>query len=585
MHPELSSGLRTPTSARVARPRAPVRAENPVNHARMAATPESVTTERPQADRIGGHLVAESLQALGAEAAFGVPGVHALAIWEGLRTGPLEVYGARTELCAGFAADGYARSSGRPAPLLLSTGPGALNSLTALMEAASSHVPVVAISSQIPSALVGRGRGYLHELSDQLASFAPVVKHAARAQSVDSIPELLAQAWQIALTPPSGPVYLEIPVDLLKAPAGRPAPRSLQARPTPAAAGAEQVSAAADRIRRARRPVIWAGGGVIRSGAQEQLRGLAEQLDAPVATTYMGKGALADDHPLAAGCGCDEAALQELLTGADVLLCVGTELGAETTGQYALRFEGELIQVDASPERIAATYAARGLIGDARLTLQALLDELGAHAPAAADAAARVSALRARIRAGLEAQGRATEIGLLQTIERALPDDAITAWDMTILAYWAAPHLPLKADQQFHYPLGSGTLGYGWPAAIGASIANPDRPVLGVVGDGGLQYALAELGAAGAHGVGAKLLVVDDGGYGILREYQRDEFGETTAVELGHIDIAAVAHACGVPVVTATPDDLDRQLSWALAQRGPAVVVLRARIAAATPTP
>ena len=248
MHPELSSGLRTPTSARVARPRAPVRAENPVNHARMAATPESVTTERPQADRIGGHLVAESLQALGAEAAFGVPGVHALAIWEGLRTGPLEVYGARTELCAGFAADGYARSSGRPAPLLLSTGPGALNSLTALMEAASSHVPVVAISSQIPSALVGRGRGYLHELSDQLASFAPVVKHAVRAQSVDSIPELLAQAWQIALTPPSGPVYLEIPVDLLKAPAGRPAPRSLQARATPTAAGAEQVSAAADRL-------------------------------------------------------------------------------------------------------------------------------------------------------------------------------------------------------------------------------------------------------------------------------------------------------------------------------------------------
>jgi acetolactate synthase I/II/III large subunit len=250
-----------------------------------------------------------------------------------------------------------------------------------------------------------------------------------------------------------------------------------------------------------------------------------------------------------------------------------------------LRFEGELIQVDASPERIGATYAARPLIADVRLTLQALLDELGGHTPAAADASARVSALRARIHAGLEAQGRATEIGLLRTIERVLPDDAITAWDMTILAYWAAPHLPLKTGQQFHYPLGSGTLGYAWPAAIGASIANPDRPVLGVVGDGGLQYALAEVGAAAAHGVGAKLLVVDDGGYGILREYQRDEFGEESAVELGHIDIAAVARASGVPVVTATPDDLDRQLSWALAQRGPAVVVLRERIAAAAPTP
>ena len=188
------------------------------------------------------------------------------------------------------------------------------------------------------------------------------------------------------------------------------------------------------------------------SGAQEQLRRLAELLDAPVATTYMGKGALPDDHPLAAGCGCDEAALQELLTGADVLLCVGTELGAETTGQYALRFEGELIQVDASPERIGATYAARPLIGDARLTLQALLDELEGARTRHRGCVARVSALRARIHAGLQAQGRATEIGLLQTIERVLPDDAITAWDMTILAYWAAPHLPLKSRPAISLP-------------------------------------------------------------------------------------------------------------------------------------
>src|SRR5205085_8985486 len=133
------------------------------------------------------HVLVESLEALGAEVAFGLPGIHALAIWEALRTSGLRVLGFRTELNAGFAADGYARATGRPAPLLLSTGPGALNSLTALMEAASSHVPVVAISSQIPTELLGRGRGYLHELPDQLASFRPLVKHAARAQSADSI--------------------------------------------------------------------------------------------------------------------------------------------------------------------------------------------------------------------------------------------------------------------------------------------------------------------------------------------------------------------------------------------------------------
>ena len=323
--------------------------------------------------RIGGHLVVETLEALGAEAAFGVPGVHALAIWEALRTSPIEVYGTRTELCAGFAADGYARSSGRAATLLLSTGPGALNALTAVMEAASAHVPMVAIASQIPADLLGRGRGYLHELPDQLASFAPLVKHAARASSAEAIPGVLARAWQVALTPPCGPVFVEIPVDLLNGEAGAPAPGPLPISvPRPAA----DVTAAAAELSAAARPVIWAGGGVIRSGAQAELRELAERLGAPVATTYMGKGALPEDHSLSAGSGCDETALQELLSGADVVLAVGTELGAETTGQYGLRFDGRLIQIDAAPERIGATYPALGLVGDARATLRSLLDEL-----------------------------------------------------------------------------------------------------------------------------------------------------------------------------------------------------------------
>lgn len=152
-----------------------------------------MTTTGASAIRSGGHVVAEALEALGAEVAFGVPGIHSLQIWEALRTSPVRAIGTRTELAAGFAADGYARSSGRAVPLLLSTGPGALNSLTALMEAASSHVPVVAISSQLPRDLIGRGRGYLHELSDQLAVFVPVVKHAARAQSGSAIAEVIAE--------------------------------------------------------------------------------------------------------------------------------------------------------------------------------------------------------------------------------------------------------------------------------------------------------------------------------------------------------------------------------------------------------
>ncbi len=542
-----------------------------------------MTATRSPTSRIGGHLVAETLAALGADAAFGVPGVHALAMWEALRTGPVRAYGTRTELCAGFAADGYARSCGRPAPLLLSTGPGALNSLTAIMEAGSAHVPVVAISSQIPRDMVGRGRGYLHELTDQLASFAPLVKHAVRAESAEAIPGLLAEAWRIALTAPSGPVYLEIPVDLLTAPAGdAPAPGRLLADPELRAAPSDAVDRAADLLQSAERPVLWAGGGVIRSGAQPELRELAERLQAPVATTYMGKGALPEDHPLSAGSGCDESAFQELLTDADVVLGVGTELGAETTGQYSLVLGGQLIHLDAAAGRAGATYPALPLVGDAQLTLRALNSRLSPRSDG--DAAARVAGLRQRIRDGLRSQDRDIELGLLGTIERALPADAITAWDMTILAYWAAPHLRLAAGQQFMYPLGSGTLGYAWPAALGAGIANPGRATLAVVGDGGLQYALAELGTAAAQRLSAKLLVVDDAGYGILREYQHDAFGETTAVELPGVDLAAIAAGFGVPVRVATPENLGEHLEWALGQPGPAAVILRQRIAAAIPT-
>ncbi|MGO9909198.1 MAG: thiamine pyrophosphate-binding protein [Solirubrobacteraceae bacterium] len=545
----------------------------------MTATPAT-------AQRLGGHTVIETLAALGARVAFGVPGVHALAMWEALRTSELRAFGTRTELCAAFAADGYARSSGRPAPLLLSTGPGALNSLTGLMEAARAHVPVVAISSQIPRELLGTHRGYLHKLDGQLASFAPIVKHTARAESVEAIPELVAEAWLAAQTPPSGPVYLEIPVDVLRAeaggaPIGPLEPQPPERRPVSAAALTEATTLLAG----AQSPVIWAGGGVLRSGAQAQLRALAERLDAPVVTTFMGKGAIDETHPLAVGSGCDEAAVLELLSEADVVLAIGTELGADTTNQYGLRLEGSLIHLDAAPERIGVSYPALPLVGDARATLAALLPALPQAGGAGAE---RTAKARERIAAGLTAQSLESERELLAAVERALGPDAVTTWDMTILAYWAAAHLRLRAGQQFHYPLGSGTLGYAWPAALGAAAAESAgsrRKVLAVSGDGGLAYGLAEMATARQQSVDATLLVVDDGGYGILREYQRADYDETMAVDLVQPDLVRTAEAFGLPVRGGGIDAAEENLRWALELDGPAVVVVKARLASALPTP
>ena len=531
--------------------------------------------------RIGGHVVVECLEALGAETAFGLPGIHALAIWDGLRESRLRYLGFRTELNAGFAADGYARASGKPAPLLLSTGPGALNSLTALMEAASAHVPVVAIASQIPSELIGRGRGYLHELRDQRASFAPLVKWTGRAERAADLPDLLAEAWRQALTPPSGPVFVEIPVDVLTGEAGVEPVDELDweaaASTVPGVEEAVRVIAAAER------PVLWAGGGVSRSGAWPELAALAERVQAPVATSYMGKGTFPEDHPLAAGSAADEAAFKELVEGADVLVCIGTELGAETTGQYSLRPGGQIVQIDAAAERIGSTYPALGLVGDAKAVLGAILERLPAREPDG-QAERAATEVRDRIGRGLDEQGRELERGLLETIREALPRDAVHAWDMTILAYWAGAHFPALSPRRFLYPLGSGTLGYAWPAALGAKAALPDAPVLAVAGDGGFLYNVAELASARQNHLGATLLLVDDGGYGILREYQRDSFGETFAVDLVQPEFVELAEAFGVPVRSTAPETLGEDLAWALAEEGPTVVVLRTKLEMWTPT-
>jgi acetolactate synthase-1/2/3 large subunit len=534
--------------------------------------------------RLGGHLVVETLEALGTGAVFGLPGTHVLPIWEALRASELPYFGFRTELNAGFAADGYARVSGEPAVLVVSTGPGALISLAALMEAQSAHVPVVAIAGQIPTDLIGKGRGFLHELRDQRASFEPVVKWVATARDAEALPEVLAEAWRRARTPPSGPVFVEIPVDILRGEASIPpveeadgAPEALPLPPT------EAIDEAARMLVDAERPVLWAGGGVLRAGASAELAALAERVRSPVATTYMGKGAFPEDHELAAGSFCDEGAFRDLLTNADVLLCVGTELGAETTGQYALEPRGHLIHIDAARERIGVTYPALGLVGDARAVLNALVERVPVRVPDGR-AETRVKETRCRIEDGLARQGRELERGLLGAIRRTLPSDAIHAWDMTMLAYWAAAHFPALEPRRYLYPLGSGTLGYAWPAALGATLATPGSPALAVVGDGGFLYGVQELATARRYDLPATLLLVDDSAYGILRKHQQNTFGETYAVDLEQPDFPGLVRAFGIPIESTNPDDLGSALERALATAGPSVVHLPVELEMWSPT-
>ncbi|NEB62343.1 thiamine pyrophosphate-binding protein [Streptomyces diastaticus] len=553
----------------------------------LVLRPTAAQTEaalHPPAGRTGGDLVVESLAALGATTVFGLPGQHALAVFDALRRSGLRHVGLRVENNAGFAADAYGRVTGEAAPLLLSTGPGALTALAALQEARAASAPVLAIGSQVPAAGLGGGRhGYLHELPDQAASFRGVVKSVHTARTPSQIPSAIAEAWTSALTVPHGPVWVEIPQDVLEAETSLPVvtggdtfPEELPPRP-------ELTAVAADLLTRAERPAVIAGGGVVRADASKKLRQLAERLQAPVVTTFGGKGAFPWTHPLSLQSWLEDRHTTDFLEDADVLLVVGSGLGELSSNYHTFAPRGRVIQIEADLGKLESNHPALGIHADARLALQALLEtvEEPRTDPTAPE---RVRGVLDKVRARIAAQELTLEQDVLAAVRAALPKNAPSFWDMTVLAYWAWSAFDAQAPGTMHSAQGAGGLGYAFPAALGAAVADPTHPVLAVSGDGGALYSVAELATARQYGLNVTWLIVDDGGYGILRAYMTDAFGEPTATDLPGPDFAALAESFGVPGVRTSPETLETDLAKALATPGPSVVVLPAELRMFAPT-
>ncbi|MGW3622643.1 thiamine pyrophosphate-binding protein [Streptomyces sp. NPDC000880] len=537
----------------------------------------------PPPGRNGGDLVVETLQGLGATTVFGLPGQHALGMFDALRRSSLSYVGLRVENNAGFAADAYGRLTGEVAPLLLSTGPGALMALAALQESAAASAPVLAIGSQVPTAGLGGGRhGYLHELRDQQASFRDVVKsvHTARTQS--QIPSAIAAAWESALTAPHGPVWVEIPQDVLLAETTLPLVTAMDATPHDVVPRPELTAVAADLLSRASRPAIIAGGGVVRSDASGKLLALAEKLDAPVVTTFGGKGAFPWEHPLSLQSWLEDRHTTDFLESADVLLVVGSGLGELSSNYHTFAPRGRVIQIEADAGKLESNHAGLGIHADARLALSALLETVEGREDETA--AERVRTVVSQVRERIATQDLTLEQQVLASVREALPDDAPSFWDMTILAYWAWSAFDARHPNTMHSAQGAGGLGYGYPAALGAAAADRSRPVLAVSGDGGAMYSIAELATARQYDLPVTWLIVDDGGYGILREYMKDAFGEATATELSRPDFVALAESFGVPAVRTTPESLTEDLGNALTDPGPSVVVLPAVLRMFAPT-
>lgn len=546
-----------------------------------------MSTEPGTVVRNGGDLVVETLEALGATTVFGIPGQHALGLFDALSRSTLEFVSSRVENNAAFAADGFSRATGKVGVLFLSTGPGALTSLAGLQEAYATGVPMVVVASQIPiEGLGARRRGMLHQLDDQKASAANVTKSQRLIQHASGIPSAIQDAWTEAISAPMGPVWVEVPQNVLLAPVMVPAVEDALAEPFDNPPRSELVTEAVKWLSAAKRPAVIAGGGTRRGRAEESLLSVAEKLHAPVICTPGGNGAFPWNHPLSLQSWVEDRHATDLLEDADVLLVIGSSLGEVTSNYFTFAPRGRIIQIDAEPRVLESNGPALGIRADAGQAMAALDAALQVpdtapdwHGRTAEEVTAETLA---KISARLDAQDLGLERKFMADIRAAVPSGMQTYWDMTIAAYWAWSCWDAKSGQ-FHSAQGAGGLGYGYPGALGGAVGTRER-VLAVSGDGSAMYSVAELATARQHDLPVTWLIVDDGGYGVLREYMVDAFGKATATELAGPDFVKLAESFGVPARRTDPAGVRQALEESFAQEGPNVVVVQTLLRLFAPT-
>jgi acetolactate synthase-1/2/3 large subunit len=491
----------------------------------------------------GGQALVQSLLANGIDTIFALPGVQMDGAFDALyeERDRIRVIHPRHEQAAAYMADGYARTTGKVGACMVVPGPGLLNAAAALSTAYACNSPVLCVTGQIQSDLIGVGRGLLHEIPNQLGMIRSVTKHAERAVDPAEIPGLVSRAFGVLREGRVRPVEIEVPPDTLFATAevALLPPAALPAR---SAGDPEQVAAAATLLASARRPLIWSGGGVLGSGAEEELRRLAALLQAPVVMTQNGKGALSDRDPLAQNL----LGAMELLPETDVIFAVGTRFVDPATARWRIGPERTVIQMDIDPEEIGRNYPVTvGIMADAKAGLAALANCLEREMGTRPSRAAELAALKRQVADRARAIGPQADYAL--AVRAALPDEAIVVSEMTQVGYWANLAFPVYEPHSFITPGYQGTLGYGFPTALGAKVGNPDRPVVSLNGDGGFGFCLNELSTMARHDIPAIAVVFNDGAFGNVKRIQQEQFGgRLIASDLRNPDFVALANAFGV---------------------------------------
>ncbi|MGH9292328.1 MAG: thiamine pyrophosphate-binding protein [Acidimicrobiales bacterium] len=529
----------------------------------------------------GGDAVVDVLEQAGVQVVFGIPSVHNLPIYDALaRRKTIRPITVRHEQAAAGAADGYARVTGRVGVFLTSTGPGAANAMGGLLEAYVSGSPVLHLTGQIETQHLDNGRGFIHEVPDQPAMLDALSKRVLRAVSADDVACVVAEAIGTALEAPGGPVSVELPIDLQYDVAEEESKVRIEQLLLPERSRPPEpadVVRAADALAAARRPLVWAGGGAVASGAGPEVAELAEVLGAGVLTSPNGRGIVPEDDPSCIGNLSWDPGVRELCRDADLLVGVGTRFQGPNTENWTMELPAVVVQIDLDPSRPGRNYPASvAVTGDARAAVRSILDELAgrgvggrqATEPSWSDRVASVAAAaRTKLRSSL-----GTHEALLDATARCLLPGTVVVKDSTISAYtWANRLLPVSGPRTTIMPNGF-AIGLGLPHAIGAAVGT-GRPVVLVAGDGGFMLAIGELATIAAEHLPVVVLCFCDGGYGILRNVQDRQYGRRLGVELGRPDFVGVATALGVEAErVASAREYETVLRRALARGKPFLV-------------
>ncbi len=513
------------------------------------------------------------LAAYGVDHVFGIPGTHSLPIYRELVAQPaLRHVTPRHEQGGGFAADGYARVTGRPAVCLTTSGPGVINAATAVAVAYADSVPMLLLSPSMPTRIESHSTGYTHEAKDQRGALAALAERSEWVRSPHHAVSAVDRAMIGYAVGRRRPVHWNVPLDAFAEEA--PVPDELPAPPQPCLPDPNTIDRVAALLDGADRCTLVLGGGAADAGPEATE--LARRLGAAVITTFNGKGVVSERDPHSMGSSIRLDAAHALLAESDVVVAVGTELGeSDTWHEPPLALRGRLVRIDIDPAQIHQNALADiAVLSDARLALHAVLQALPVQSRRSADAF--LADARRRIDDDGARDGAPFQ-RMVAAIEDALGDDGVLVNDSAMACYCgAAQYLRLTGSRRFLYPSGFGTLGYALPAAIGAKLGRPDARVVALMGDGGLLFTVGELSTAAAEGLALPVIVHNNNSYGEIKRQMLEDGIPALGVDLHSYDIPSLASAFGIAGVRVTDHgDLAQELSAAFDRDCPTLIEVR----------